>query len=75
MWLFVVEAYLFVLVAFSLGVGIGLVGVRLCVRRLAPPPAPRSRQPRTPRSSTRSRRGGKDADASAEAGTTKGGAA
>ncbi len=39
MWLFLVETYLFVLVAFALGVGVGLVGVRVLVRRQAPPRA------------------------------------
>jgi hypothetical protein len=29
MWLFLVETYLFVLVAFTLGVAVGLVGVRV----------------------------------------------
>lgn len=40
MWLFYLETYLFVLVAFTLGVAVGLLGVRLAVRRTAPEPAP-----------------------------------
>lgn len=44
MWLFFVETYLFVLIAFTVGVVVGLVAVRVGVRRQAPAqaaPAPR----------------------------------
>lgn len=51
MWLFFVEAYLFVLVAFTLGVVVGLVGVRLGVRRLAPARPPKVKQPKAPKQS------------------------
>lgn len=55
MWLFLVETYLFVLVAFTVGVVVGLVGVRLGVRRLAPPPAPKP--PKPAKSKTEKQRG------------------
>lgn len=46
MWLFYVETYLFVLVAFTLGAAVGLVGVRLGVRRVAPPRVKAPKQPK-----------------------------
>ncbi len=48
MWLLFVETYLFVLVAFAVGVAVGLVGVRLGVRRIAPPRGPKA--PKAPQS-------------------------
>jgi uncharacterized membrane-anchored protein YhcB (DUF1043 family) len=48
-WLFYVETYLFVLVAFAIGVAVGLTGVRLGVRRVAPAaPASRRETPSRP---------------------------
>ena len=46
MWLFFVETYLFVLVAFTAGIVVGLVGVRAAVRRTATAPTPRAKQPK-----------------------------
>ena len=46
MWLFYVEAYLFVLVAFTVGVVVGLAGVRVAVRRIAPARAPKVKPPK-----------------------------
>ena len=76
MWLFLVEAYLFVLIAFTLGAVVGLAGVRFGVRRLAPPPAPK---PKTPKAEKmKGRRGESDAETPetpAEAGATSTGGA
>ena len=49
MWLFFVETYLFVLVAFTVGVVVGLVGVRIGVRRVAPARVPKVKQPKPPK--------------------------
>ena len=46
MWLFYVEAYLFVLVAFAAGVVVGLAGVRVAVRRVAPAQTPKVKPPK-----------------------------
>ena len=73
MWLFFVEAYLFVLVAFTAGVVVGLVAVRIGVRRLAPPPAPKPAKPATEKK--RGRRGKQDvSEPTAEAASTGGAA-
>lgn len=39
MWLWYLELYVFALLAFALGAGAGLAGVRLAVRRRADDPA------------------------------------
>ena len=71
MWLFFVETYIFVLIAFTVGVVVGLVGVRLGVRRIAPPRGPKP--PKAPKAAKapaekkkRGKRGAADG-ASAEA--------
>ena len=73
MWLFLVEAYLFVLVAFTLGVAVGLVAVRIGVRRVAPARVPRPKPAKdAKRTDQKTRRGRKskagDADATADPG-------
>jgi uncharacterized membrane-anchored protein YhcB (DUF1043 family) len=45
MWLFYVETFIFVLVAFALGAAVGLSAVRLGVRRVAPAQV---KQPKVP---------------------------
>lgn len=47
MWLFFVETYIFVLIAFAVGVAVGLIGVRVGVRRIAPPRGPKA--PKAPK--------------------------
>ncbi len=74
MWLFLVETYLLVLVAFTLGAVVGLAGVRFGVRRLAPPPAPKTKKPKEPKA-TKRRRGKESTEAPAGAEAPTGGAA
>ena len=57
MWLFLVETYLFVLVAFTLGVAVGLVGVRVGVRRRAPATVRAPKPPKEPSEKKRRGRG------------------
>jgi hypothetical protein len=71
MWLFLVETYLFVLVAFTLGVAVGLVGVRVGVRRRAPATVRAPKPPKEPsQKKGRGRKGGTDQAPEAEAATT-----
>ncbi len=63
MWLLYVETYLFVLVAFTAGVVVGLVGVRIGVRRLAPARVPQPKAAKQPKAEKRrGRKGAEVAD-------------
>ena len=75
MWLLFVEAYLFVLVAFTLGVVVGLVGVRIGVRRLAPARGPKPPKPPKEPKAGRGRKGKKDEVSDTETAAPAGGAA
>ena len=74
MWLFFVEAYLFVLVAFTVGVAVGLVAVRVGVRRIAPARAPKVKQPKQPKQK-RSRKAAETSEGAETTGAPTGGAA
>ena len=65
MWLFLVEAYLFVLVAFTLGVAVGLAAVRIGVRRVAPARAPRSKPAKGAKTADKKKRRGRGGKAGA----------
>ena len=74
MWLFLVETYIFVLVAFAVGAAVGLTAVRVGVRRIAPPRGPRTPAAPTgtaaPTEKKRGRRGrGKAVSEAAESGS------
>jgi hypothetical protein len=71
MWLFFVETYIFVLIAFALGAAVGLTVVRVAVRRIAPPRGPKA--PKAPKAAKqtekkRGKRGKAEAAEAVEAG-------